>query len=52
VRGEGGLPEGPWTTVHADVCNHVVDEAAGGDTTSTSTPADTGGGSAGSAPAG
>jgi hypothetical protein len=53
VRGEGGLPEGPWTTVHADVCNHVVDEAAGGDTTSTSTstPADTGGGSAGSAPA-
>jgi len=64
VRGEGDVPEPPWTTVEAEVCDHVVDDAATGDTTSTSDPADapegapsdaatsdgSGGGSAGSVP--
>lgn len=62
LRGEDGRPDDPWTTVHAEVCNDVVDEAAIGDTTSTSTPDDpsegepsegtTGADAGGSAPAG
>jgi hypothetical protein len=44
VRGEEGRAEGPWTTVRADACAHVVAEAAPGDTTSTSPPGDPAGG--------
>jgi hypothetical protein len=49
LRGEGDRAKGPWTTVRADACAHVVDEADTGDTTST-TSGDSGGGSAGSLP--